>query len=99
LPEWPSFDVLLATLADESNTPEERLVSAERSTEIATIRTIFAFMAVRLWKQRQLTAAEVLHKESSTLSHLLRRSTISRDHPLIQRVLARLSIRDRSHGG
>jgi len=91
LPLWPEFEALLLALANETGLAVGRLVSDERSREISKIRQMFVFMAVRLWKQSQTATAQVLRKDASSVSHLLRSSTLRREHPIIQRVLARIS--------
>jgi len=91
LPAWPGFEPLLRVCGDETGLTSERLVSRERSREISQVRQLFIFMAVKLWRKTQTAAAQALQKDASAASLLLRSSTLSREHPLIQRVLARIA--------
>lgn len=91
LPHWPGDAILLAAVAQETNVSSERLRAGARDQDIARARQVFAYMAVRLWHQRQSDVAKVLRKDASSVSHLLRSCTIARAHPLVQRVLVRIA--------
>jgi putative transposase len=92
LPTRPTAERLLFAVAEETGVLPTRLTSAERSREISQIRQLFAFMSLHLWQQSQVTIAKALHKDPSAISHLLRNTLLSKDHPLVQRILARISV-------